>query len=245
VIALSSSNYYPVDNMLPPLKEHLAYRLVLAGVAGCLAAWVYLPEGFFQGPHDILGWYLPGTVFGLLVLLPLLKDPVRHWFRSAILLCAATVAHLAMWTTGFSMFYVLDGLQLVESDTGLTVVLGGSSGLVFGVIVALATTRTLDIRFVWYNWIAVALLSGLGGSIFAGIIMNQWEFLRDILHISVISRFDVYVAYMILYLVYAMVFTIGKQQPLAKPKRVDMVLLGGLVLLTPLCVALLSVVDMR
>lgn len=231
--------------MLPPLKEHLAYRLVLAGAAGCLAAWVYLPEDFFTGPHDVLGWYLPGTVFGLLVLLPLLENPVRHWCRSAVLLCAATIAHLAMWTTGFLMFFVLDGVQLVESDTGLTVVLGGPSGLVFGVIVALAATRTHGIRFDRYNWIAVALLSGLGGTIFAGIILGQWEFLRDILHLSIISRFDVYAAYMVLYLVYAMVFTLGKQQPLAKPTRVDMVLLGGLILLGPICEALLSVVDMR
>lgn len=228
--------------MIPSSNEHLAYRLGLTGVAGWLAAWAYLPEGVFSGPHDTISFYLPGTVFGLLVLVPLLEDPARHWVRSAILLCTATLAHWALWATGFAMYGVLENVQLEESilETGAIIVLGGPAGLVFGLMVTLAAARTMNIQFEWYNWIAVALLSCLSGTLYAGILLDQWKFLEDMLFISVINDFNVHVAYMVSYLVYAMVFTLGKQRPLAKPTKLDMILVGGLVLLTSLSVAWFS-----
>lgn len=193
----------------------------------------------------MLGWYVPGTVFGLLVLVPLVEHPLRYWRRSAILLIAATIAHQAMWTTGFSMLQVLDQLQLVVSERGLVVVLGAPSGVVFGVIATLATARTLAIRFSWHSWVVIALLSGLGGTFFAGTILYQWEFFGDVLSASGARALNVCLAYTGLFLIYAIIFALGKQQTPRQPTGVDRVLLGALVLLAPLLWTWLAAIDMR
>ena len=118
-------------SILRPIRERLSYRLLLAAVAGWLAALFLHPFGTWGPfPEYFRDFFIPGTIFGVLVIVAMLDDPVRHLLRVAILVWAATIAHAAIWFTGLSVMDVWDTYELPEPASGmiLSMILSGLSG---------------------------------------------------------------------------------------------------------------------
>ena len=215
-----------------PIRKKLLYRLILASIAGWLGAWFILPLGLFSVPEKALGFFVPGTLFGVLVMLPMLDHPHRHLFRVAVLAWAATIAHVAIWVTGFLVYGVLgeyDPLQLAEWI--FLMILGASVGVVFGVIVFVAMSRTLNLRFDRRGWFIAIIISAVGGTIYVGALFNWPEWVGNLEHFT-FSDSPMFFAYIFWYAATAAVFDLGKPQTRSSTKIYDFGLLGGLVLIT-------------
>lgn len=227
-------------SILVPLKERLGFRLLMAAIAGCLAAWLYLPEGFFPGPQNTLGLFLPGTAFGLLVLIPLLDNPAQNWIRSAILLWIATVGHAAVWVTGLYTLLLLEDAHFPAWDwldsngyNDLQLMLLGIPALVvFGLFIAIGVPRVLRLRLSRSAWISILAVSSACGILYADavtsgflrqLVFNTWPALDDL---------PVYVAYVVWYTATAAVLARRKLNSATLSTRVDVALLAGLAFLT-------------
>ena len=215
-----------------PIREKLLYRLILASIAGWLGAWFILPFGFFAVPEKALGFIVPGAFFGVLVMLPMLENPEKHPLRVAVLAWAATVAHVAIWVTGSLIYVVLgeyDPLQHVE--WAFFMILGTSVGVVFGVIVCVAMSRILNLRFDRGGWFIAIIISAVCGTIYVGGVFGWPEWVGNLRHFT-FSDSPMFFAYILWYAATAAVFDLGKPQPQSSIKIYDFGLLGGLVLIT-------------
>jgi hypothetical protein len=223
-----------------PIREKLLYRLMLASIAGWLSAWFILPLGFFGVPVKTLGFIMPGTFFGVLVMLSMLEHPEKHPLRGVVLVWAATVAHVAIWVTGFSVYSVtlIDALQDVEWAYFL-MILGSSVGVIFGVIVFIAMSRIFNLRFDRRGWFIAIFISAVGGTIYVGALFGWPEWVRNLERFT-FSDSPMFFAYILWYVATAAVFDLGKPQPQSSMKVYDLRFLGGLVLITILAVLMLT-----
>lgn len=220
-------------SILRPVREKLLYRLILASIAGWLGAWFILPFDIFGFPEKALGFIVPGAFFGVLVMLPMLEHLVERPLRVAVLAWAATAAHVAIWVTGSSAFLVLseyDPLQHVE--WAFLMIVGASAGVPFGVIVFVAMFRILNLRFDWPVWIIAILISAICGTIYVGVVIDDWlGWVRNLEYFN-FANSPIFLAYILWYAATAVVFDLGKPQLQSSIKIYDFVLLGGLVLIT-------------
>lgn len=199
-----------------PIREKLLYRLLLASIAGWLGAW------FFS--QETLGLFMPGTLFGVLVMLPMLGHPQRHPLRVAVLVWAATIAHVAIWVTGVSLYGVMSGYE--------PMILGAPAGVAFGVIVFVAMSRILNLRFDRPVWIIAIIISAICGTIYAGVMIDDWlGWVRNLEYFN-FEESPIFPAYILWYAATAAVFDLGKPQPQSPIRNYDFGLLVGLVLLT-------------
>lgn len=222
-----------------PIREKLLYRLLLASIAGWLGAWVLLPFGWVPVPEKALSFFVPGTLFGVLVMLPVLNHLERHLLQAAGLVWAATVAHAAIWSTGLLVYGVvvdagvLDAFDLPRhiEDIILPMVLGIPMGVVFGVIVFVAMSRILNLRFDRRGWFIAIIISAVCGAIYVGTLFD-WPEWTESLESFTFSDSPMFFAYILWYAATAAVFDLGKPQPHSPITKYDLGLLGGLVLLT-------------
>lgn len=219
------------SSIFRPIREKLLYRLLLASIAGWLGAWFFLPNSWGI-PDKTLSLFVPGALFGVLVMLPMLAHPERHPLRVALLAWAATVAHVAIWVTGSLIYVVLgeyDPLQHVE--WAFFMILGTSVGVVFGVIVCVAMSRILNLRFDRGGWFIAIIISAVCGTIYVGGVFGWPEWVGNLRHFT-FSDSPMFFAYILWYAATAAVFDLGKPQPQSSIKIYDFGLLGGLVLIT-------------
>jgi len=215
-----------------PIREKLLYRLLLASIAGWLGAWFLLPLGMLSVPNKTLGFFVPGTLFGVLVMLPMLDHPEKHPLRATVLVWAATLAHAAIWITGFSVFYVVDAYDLpLEPDIVGHMVLGIPVGVVFGVIVFVAMSRILNLRFDRRGWFIAIIISAVCGMIYVDAVLGGLEWVENLESLT-FSKSPMFFAYILWYAATAAVFNLGKPQPQSPITKYDIVLLGGFPLLT-------------
>jgi len=158
-------------------------------------------------------------------MLPMLDYPERHPLRATVLVWAATVAHAAIWVVGVSVYFALDAYGLLRhiEDIILSMVLGIPMGVVFGVIVFVAMSRILNLHFDRRGWFIVIIISAVCGTIYLGAPFN-W--------LINVSQSYMFFSYILWYAATAAVFNLGKPQPQSSITKCDIVLLGGLVLLT-------------
>lgn len=211
-----------------PIRLRLTHRLLLASIAGWLAAWFLLPFGFFRIP-ETGGFFIPGTFFGFMVMVPMLNHPIRRLFRAAILVWAATIAHAAIWFTGFTIFGVAD---TYGDEFWLLIYV--VPGLVFGAIVSVAMSRILNLRFERSIWFSIAIISVACGSAYVFAVLGEWPYWIESIEYLTFDDVPVFLIYVLWYVVSAAVFNLGKPQPAAPVTNTDFVLLGGLVLGTVL-----------
>ena len=224
--------------ILRPIRERLLYRLLLASIAGWLGAWFLLPFSWLPVP-ETRGFFVPGAIFGVVVMVTMLDDPVRHPLRAATLVWAATIAHAALWVTGFTVYGVLEVLENLEVlDAYLpqmslpqwigSVIWGGPPGVVFGLIVSIAMSRILNLQFGRSIWFLIVIISGASGSIYVSTLLDDWSNLEGLMF----NEAPIFFAYIIWYVATSAVFNLGKTQPVTSMTKLDFILFGVLVLLT-------------
>ena len=201
-------------------------RLALAAISGWLAAWVLLPEDWLPHPQDIFAWYLPGTLFGLFVLVPLIDNPIRHWARSMFLLLVASYSHWAMWFVGLTAEEYADYLDLHGYATHETayLIIGALAGIVFGLINSVAVARVARIRFARSSWGAICLVSCMGGALFAAVLLRLFGLIEPSQANFVVESLNVYLAYVVFFLPFAAILGLGERRAIGKVERTDLVL---------------------
>lgn len=227
-------------SILRPIRQKLLYRLLLASIAGWLGTWFLLPFGWFSIPDKTSSFFVPGTILGVLVMLPMLDHPERHLLRAAVLVWAATVAHAAIWFTGFSVFDVLETYDLLppapDSDISVWIIFGVPVGVVYGAIVYVAMSRVLNLQFDGRGWFIAMIISMVCGTLYVGIWSdypsNLWNEWKEVLESATFSDSPMFFAYILWYAATAAVFDLGRQQPQSPVTKYDVGLLGGLVLTT-------------
>ena len=212
-----------------PIREKLLYRLLLASIAGWLGAWFFLPNSWGI-PDKTLSLFVPGALFGVLVMLPMLDHPERHPLRVALLAWAATVAHAAIWVTGSLVFGVLSEYDPLH-DWAFLMILGASVGVVFGMIVYVAMSHILNLRFDRRGWFIAIIISVVCGTIYVGGVFGWPEWVKNFESFT-FSDFLMFFAYILWYAATAVIVDLGKPQPQSSITKYDFGLLGGLVLLT-------------
>ena len=238
--------YFRHASVLGPTRQTLTYRLALASIAGWLSAWFLLPFSFLPIP-ETRGFFVPGALFGLLVMVPMLEDPVRHWFRATILVWAAAVAYAAMWLAAMVNIEVveaywpklLDGTYwspMFSEEAINVLILGGPAGIVFGIIASVPMSRVLVLRLKRAHWLLIIILSGACGTIYAGAVTDSWPEWIDSLERYTFADSFIFLAHILWYVLLGAVFSLGKSRPLAPTGHVDHALLGSLALLTILVV---------
>lgn len=201
-----------------PIRENLLYRLFLATIAGWVGACV-----LWFSVLEPLGIFVPGLLFGVLVMLPMLDHPERHPFRVVVLAWAAMIAHAAIWFTGILLIDMV-GYEPIK--------VGAPAGVVFGVIVFLAISRILNLRFNRPVWFIAILISMICGTIYAGIILEDWFGWVSNFKYFNLEDSPIFFIYILWYAATAAVFHLGKPYPRSPITKYDFSLLGGLVLIT-------------
>jgi hypothetical protein len=215
-----------------PIRERLLYRLLLAAVAGWLSAWFLLPFHLFPIP-EVRGFFVPGTIFGVLVMVSMLDDSARHFVRAALLVWAATIAHAAIWVTGFAIYDVADTYgQQWNHEARILLLLWAPPGVVFGIIVTAAMSRILNLRFGRAIWFSNVVISGACGIIYVFAVTADWPAWVETLEVLTFDDSPVFFTYVLWYAATAAVFNLGKAQPLAPVTKLDFVFAGGLILIT-------------
>jgi hypothetical protein len=239
---LLASLHFRHGAILDPVRRTLAYRLMLASIAGWLGAWFLLPFSFLPIPATH-GFFVPGAIFGVLVMVPMLDAPGRHPLRAATLVWAATVAYAMMWFAGMVIIEVLDTYAsqlfgerdwspLFSEDAILLSLLGGPAGIVFGVIVSLAMSRVLNLHLARIHWFLIAILSGICGTAYAGVVTEFWPEWLDALDRHTFDGFPVFLTHIFWYILLGAIFDRGRQQTMTPTVNTDYGLLGALILLS-------------
>lgn len=241
--ALLAGLHFRHGNILAVIRQKLTYRLMLASIAGWLSAWFLLPFAFFPIP-ETRGFFVPGAIFGVLVMAPMLDHLRRHPLRAAILIWAAIVAYAMMWFAGMVIIEVIEtcGALFDERDWSpkfseeaiLLPILGGVAGIVFGMTVSVAMSRVLNLHIARIHWLLIVILSGAFGTAYASVVTEFGPEWLKILEGYTFDDSPVFLTHILWYMALGAVFDRGGQQPLSPVAITDYVLLGVLMLLSTL-----------
>ena len=234
--------YIRHGGILRPLRRKLVYRLTLACIAGWLSASFISPFPVLPVP-ETSGFFIPGTIFGALVMAPLSNDPRRHPFRVAILVWAATVAYATVWLFGMFVIEVWEKyFPQMASDLAegpdflagavLSSIVGGPPGITFGVIVGTAMSLALGLRFERSCWLLILIISAICGTIYAGIVLGVWREWVEPVEIHTFRDSAVFLVHIIWYMGLGTAFNLRKPQLLPPSASINHVLLACLCLLT-------------
>jgi hypothetical protein len=231
-------------SILDSIRHTLTYRLILASIAGWLSAWFLLPFSFFPIP-ETRGYFIPGAIFGALVMAPMLDDPRRHRLRAAILVWAATVAYAMMWFAGMVIIEIIeaygpqlfnehDGSPLLGEEAFVVSILGGTTGILFGVIVSVAMSWVLNLHFARIHWFVIIIPSAIYGTAYTAAVTEFWPEWLQILDRHAFAGSSIFLTHVLWYVTLGAVFNRGSREPLKAIAMADYVLLGGLILLSAL-----------
>ena len=228
-------------SVLPVIRQSVILQLCLAVVTGWLSAWIYLPDDFFPGPVDWLGYLLPGTLVGLLISVTFLANPLSNWRRVLILIWIGTVAHATIWLTGATIFGLLWELDFsLPVPVGLSdaiewAIFGIPSGIVFGIILAVGAGRVLFSKFSRSDWKLILAVNAACGIVYVDVVMSSGY----LSHLSSLFKYHtgvdgagIYVAYVVWFVATSLLLARAKSRELAETTKTDVVLICTLATLT-------------
>lgn len=232
--------------LLDPIRQRSIYRLLLAAVAGWFSAWFLLPFSFLPVPES-RGFFVPGMLFGALVILPALESPQKHPARAAIAVWVGAVGYAVIWFLGMVIVEVLDNLAPSfpsDPDEGsgvidylsAPVIIGVPPFLVFGAIIGLAACRLRGARLTRNGWISVLALSAICGTAYAGVVLSVWDAWIDAFERFTFDNAAIFLVHIAWYAVFATIIDLKGAESTPPMTRADKVYLSTLAVLTVLVV---------
>jgi hypothetical protein len=229
-------------SILQPIRQKLTLRVLLASISGWLGAWFILPFSFFPIP-EAHGFFVPGALFGALVMVPALGSSAKEPVQGVLYIWAATVAYAMMWLTGMlvpemfepavsHLFGTSDEIAVAYEGTFYATLIGMPAGIVFSGVVGAAIFLGPGYRLNARRWFLLIALGAICGALYAGVVIDAWPEWSEALEHYTFEDSPIYLVQVLWYASFGVFLNECRHETAPPNHQANFLLISFLVLLT-------------